>query len=151
MNRPNKGKLTESQRSRLVEGVHAETDQLAAQNDARIKELAREGLGVSPISILAAQIEALIHWTAPTEYARARFDRDVQMALAVSLDEGNVGRAREQMGEAQAKAAEMQAQMQAAEQGRRESGLYVPESVKSKVEVTPKGEMKVVPLSPPAQ
>lgn len=150
MGKQPRGQLTERQRERLVEAVHRETAALEAQNHARIDELRGEGLGVSPISLLAAQVEALVHWVAPTEYARARFDRDVQVALSVALDEGNVGKAREQMDEAHAKAAAERAAMEAAAKGRTESGLYVPDEAASKMEVTP-GDLKIVPLSPPPQ
>jgi len=130
-----KGNLTREQKSRLVESINDETDALTAQNSARVAELAEQGLGVSPITMLAAQVEALIHWTAPSEYARARFDRDVQLEIAKALDEGNVEQAKEQMSAAQEKAEKQRAAMEAAAKGRRESGLYVPESAATPVAV----------------
>jgi hypothetical protein len=130
-----KGTLNSAQKARLVDSLNDEIDELQAQNARRMEELARQGLGVSPISMLAAQVEVLIHWTAPSEYARARFDRDVQLAMANALDEGNVETARQQLSKVQAEQERQRAAMEAAAKGRRESGLYVPESAAGGVPV----------------
>lgn len=123
-----KANLTREQKSRLLEAVEAQTDDLRAQNEEREKYLATLGMGVSPLTRLAAMVEACVRWTAPTEYQRARFDLDVERCLENAMSDENVGVAKGQMQEAQDERERMAREMALAEQGRRESGLYVPES-----------------------
>ncbi len=141
--------LTTEQRSRLLEHVMDQVDELAAANQARMKELTELGIGVSPITQLAAMVQALVGWVAPTEYQRARFMLDVERAMENALSDENVGIAKEQMDAAAEERDRMAREMALAEQGRRESGLYVPESASTPAVVLgATGELAVVPEPP---
>lgn len=121
-----KANLTREQKSRLLESTEAQTDELRAQNKAREKYLATQGMGVSPLTRLAAMVEACVGWVAPTQYQRARFDLDVERCLENAMSDENVGVAKDQMQEAGEERERLAREMALVEQGRRESGLYVP-------------------------
>lgn len=126
------GQLSKEQHSRMIIKLQEDLEAKTNENQARAVEIAQLGVQVSPMTFLQAQINTLIDHVAPNQYAKLRFDLAVQMKMADAMSEENITGAMDDIRQQQM---EMQKQMAMAEQGRTESGLFVPET-KEVAEVT---------------
>lgn len=142
--------LTKEQRSRLLENIESQVDELHAQNRERIKYANEMGLGVNvPMVQLSSMVQALVGWIAPSEYQRARFMLDVERAIENALSDDSLGIAKERIDKEAEERAKLEREIALAGRGVRESGLLVPESAATPAVVLGEaGQLHVVPEPP---